>query len=198
MPFVGPPDAQVAAAVPPPSAPAVVGPFAGQLVVAVNRQRERERDGRTTAVVMQWFAFRRPNGQEIVVPAGYVTDFASVPRIGRWFMPPFGRHAIAAVLHDWLYSVGQPGRRADADQVPWEALTELQVDDLQRGVMHQTVKLFGSRGYERAAVDWVVSFMDWRTGEWLDPPAPRELFFNGGDPDLIAWIKDQPPLNCAA
>ncbi|MFV2733470.1 DUF1353 domain-containing protein, partial [Escherichia coli] len=39
----------------------------------------------------------------IAVPAGYVTDLASVPRILWSVFPPHGRYAKAAIIHDWLY-----------------------------------------------------------------------------------------------
>ena len=36
------------------------------------------------------------------VPAGYVTNFASVPRLLWWFIPRYGRYTKATVLHDCL------------------------------------------------------------------------------------------------
>lgn len=36
------------------------------------------------------------------VPAGFVTDFASVPRFLHWLVLPYGAYTRAAVLHDWL------------------------------------------------------------------------------------------------
>lgn len=38
----------------------------------------------------------------LVVPAGYITDFASIPRIGRWLFSTAGKDAKAALLHDYL------------------------------------------------------------------------------------------------
>lgn len=37
-----------------------------------------------------------------VVPSGYVTDLASVPRCLHWLTLPYGAYTRAAVLHDWL------------------------------------------------------------------------------------------------
>ena len=189
-----PRETQVAASPAGPSAALVDRP----LVCAIHPDKDRERDGRTTVIVMQPVAYERPStGVWIWVPAGYVTDFASIPRVGRWMIPPFGRHAIAAVVHDWLYSVGEPGQRGYADEVFSEALKELGVDPVRRGVMHAAVTGFGSGGYDRAAETWSRSFMDWRTGEWLPPPAGREAFFRDGDPAVIDQIRNQPPINCA-
>ncbi len=44
--------------------------------------------------------------QTFVVPAGFETDFASVPRLVVWLVPRFGRYTRAAILHDWLCTVG--------------------------------------------------------------------------------------------
>ena len=189
-----PRETQVAAA----PAGTAAAPVDRPLVCAVNHHKNRERDERTTVVVVQPFAYEQPStGRWIWVPATYVTDFASIPRVGRWLIPPFGRHAIAAVVHDWLYSVGEPGRRGWADDVFNEALKELGVDPVRRGVMHGAVTSFGSGGYDRAAETWGRSFMDWRTGDWLAPPAQREAFFGDGDPQVIERISNQTPINCA-
>src|SRR5438132_13707846 len=39
----------------------------------------------------------------IVVPAGFVTDFASTPRAIWAVLPPTGRYQMAAIVHDFLY-----------------------------------------------------------------------------------------------
>jgi len=36
------------------------------------------------------------------VPAGFVTDFASVPPAISWLIPSYGKYTLAAVVHDWL------------------------------------------------------------------------------------------------
>lgn len=38
----------------------------------------------------------------ITVPAGFSTDFASVPKLAQAIYPPMGYYGNAAVLHDWL------------------------------------------------------------------------------------------------
>ena len=45
----------------------------------------------------------------VVVPAGFATDFASVPRAFWRLLPPFGEYMLAAVVHDYLYAVGARG-----------------------------------------------------------------------------------------
>ncbi|MEK6443601.1 DUF1353 domain-containing protein [Pseudonocardia sp. T1-2H] len=41
-----------------------------------------------------------------VVPASFLTDFASVPRFVTWLVPITGKYTEAAILHDWLCTVG--------------------------------------------------------------------------------------------
>ncbi len=41
-------------------------------------------------------------GDTFTVPAGFVTDFATVPRFMRSVVEPYGAYTRAAVLHDWL------------------------------------------------------------------------------------------------
>lgn len=58
---------------------------------------------------------------EIVVPAGFKTDFASVPRLVGMYLLFGGKGERAAVVHDWLYSQHKVSREL-ADDVFREAL----------------------------------------------------------------------------
>jgi len=49
------------------------------------------------------------SGVRITVPAGFVTDLASVPRPFWRFFPPAGDYAAAAVVHDWFYRTAGSG-----------------------------------------------------------------------------------------
>ena len=49
----------------------------------------------------------------VTVPAGFITDGASVPRLLWWLFPPVGRYFLAAVVHDWLLENGMPWREAN-------------------------------------------------------------------------------------
>ena len=65
-------------------------------------------------------------GKTILVPAGFVTDFASTPRAMWSFLPPFGTYQKAAVMHDYLYWT-QGCTRKQADDILWEAMVESEV-----------------------------------------------------------------------
>lgn len=53
--------------------------------------------------------FRSRNGVTVETPVGYVTDFASSPRILWSILPPHGGLIIASLPHDWGYSHGGKG-----------------------------------------------------------------------------------------
>ncbi|WP_062120568.1 DUF1353 domain-containing protein [Aureimonas sp. AU40] len=53
------------------------------------------------------------SGRWVIVPVGFVTDGATVPRCLWWFLPPWGtRESKAAVVHDFLLSMGVEWREA--------------------------------------------------------------------------------------
>jgi len=53
----------------------------------------------------------------VTVPAGFDTDFSSVPGWALSLMGEYDRHDLAGVIHDWLYRVRAP--REAADRVWW-------------------------------------------------------------------------------
>lgn len=78
----------------------------------------------------------------VIVPTGFVTDFASTPRFLWWLFPPAGTWSKAAVLHDYLYA--QPGcSRFLADAIFREAMHLLHVPLWRRVVMYYAVRLCG-------------------------------------------------------
>jgi Protein of unknown function (DUF1353) len=79
--------------------------------------------GRGLWRLLEEFAYESdvPGVGRVVVPAGFVTDFASVPRIPVAFWLVGGTAHAAAVVHDWLYTTGQVPKRS-ADLVLYEAM----------------------------------------------------------------------------
>ena len=77
----------------------------------------------------------------IIVPAGWVTDFASVPRVFQWIFPSDGDYTKAAVLHDYLCELaGFDGPLADA--IFRAAMKELDVKTSRRIAMYYAVRLY--------------------------------------------------------
>ena len=87
------------------------------------------------------------SGVVIRVPAGFETDFASVPRLLWPLLPPTGSYGKAAVLHDYLYATqqiaGQPISRSRADEVFLEAMKVLGVRPLKRLLVYWGVRVGG-------------------------------------------------------
>lgn len=85
------------------------------------------------------------SGEPILIPAGFTTDFASIPRIAQIIIPKdVGRRA--AVVHDFLYSTrGAYFRynREQCDEIFLEAMGILSVPWLTRHIMFLAVRLFG-------------------------------------------------------
>jgi hypothetical protein len=82
-------------------------------------------------------------GKTITVPAGFVTDFASIPRLPIVYLAVGGRGDRAAVAHDWLYS-SQAVDRATADAILREALLATGYGSLLANMFYAAVRLFGA------------------------------------------------------
>lgn len=71
------------------------------------------------------------SGKWLVVPVGFVSDGASVPRPFWWFMPPWGSLSTkAALVHDYLLATRPPGyeTRKPIDDEFYIALVAIGVD----------------------------------------------------------------------
>lgn len=125
--------------------------FHGRLTTAFLRRRTRE--GRRVAVLTRPLAFGCQFSRKrivVVAPPGFITDFASMPRAVRRVAPAIGRHAEAAVIHDWLYALGVPGdeaQRALADRVFLRAMERLGVPWGVRRAMHAAVRGGGAHAF---------------------------------------------------
>ena len=81
----------------------------------------------------------------IKVPKGFVTDYASIPKLFRTVVLPYGKHSGVSVVHDWLYSsnCNLDVSREKADKIFLEILKEEKVNFLLRIVMYIAVRKFG-------------------------------------------------------
>lgn len=81
-----------------------------------------------------------------LVPAGFETDFASIPRIFWNILPPIGSYAQAAVVHDYLYQTRKISRK-EADLTFLLLMKSDGVNFLIRTIMYWAVRLFGGSHY---------------------------------------------------
>ena len=87
-----------------------------------------------------------PSTSIIRVAAGFITDFASIPRIFWNILHPTGEYGKAAVIHDWLYRTHECSRK-QADEIFYEAMTVLGVAWWKRATMYRAVRWFGKSAY---------------------------------------------------
>jgi len=105
-------------------------------------------DGRKRKLVKDLIYYSKLLNQIIVVPKGFITDFASVPRIFWNILPPSGRYTKAAVLHDYLYQTHLINKET-ADNIFKEAMECLGVSKFKIWSMYGAVKFFGASSYEK-------------------------------------------------
>lgn len=78
-----------------------------------------------------------------VIDSGFVTDFASVPRIPIAFTLFAGKAKKSAVLHDWLYT-HKPFSRAEADKAFLCAMEAEGLGWFTRQSMYRGVRMGGA------------------------------------------------------
>jgi len=84
----------------------------------------------------------------VTVPAGFITDGASVPRPLWWFIPSWGSYSRAAVVHDYLClqlaqgtpHASAPTRKA-ADAIFYDAMVDCGVNTTVRFLMWAAVRI---------------------------------------------------------
>jgi hypothetical protein len=99
----------------------------------------------------------------ILVPAGFITDFASVPRIPFAYLLTGNKAQAPAVVHDWLYST-QKFTRDVADDILHEAILASGYSRFTAWIMWAGVRMGG----------WVA----WKKPNLKQPPHIRlpEIF----------------------
>lgn len=125
--------------------------FTGRLVLralAPAELLERESDSQLFEL-REPFVFSSSVGV-ITVPAGFISDFASVPRAARWYVDDDDPAILfGSIVHDWIYSQrGAVGlervlTREQADQVLREAMEACGARARQRLVVFWAVRLGG-------------------------------------------------------
>ena len=111
-------------------------------------------DGKNWRLVEEFeFYFDDRDGRKAIkIPAGFVTDFASVPRVFWNILPPWGKYGKAAVVHDFCYRTGCVSRKK-CDWIFLEGMRVLGVPKWKRLIMWAAVRLFGWSAYVREPKD---------------------------------------------
>lgn len=117
---------------------------------------EMHDDGKNWTLTEEFEYYRTDDpSSKIVVPKGFVTDFASVPRIFWWIIPPTGtkRNPVgkSAVCHDFCYDKTCPYdfTRKEADDIFLEAMTAVKVSRFIRYIFYYSVRWFGKSRFRK-------------------------------------------------
>ena len=90
-------------------------------------------------------------GKVIVVPTGFITDLASVPRVPIAYMLAGGTSNEASVVHDYLYTSHIVDRQT-ADAVLREASAVTGVPAWRRAIMWASVRAFGGSHWDEKPI----------------------------------------------
>ncbi len=85
-----------------------------------------------------------PKGFAVRVPPGFMTDFASIPWIFRWWQTgSVGSQRVAAYFHDWLYSSQTSFTRKHSDVVFREVMKDAGANKFRRWAMYLALRAGG-------------------------------------------------------
>lgn len=112
------------------------------------------RSGKQLFTLLEPLAYVSPTFGAIVVPAGTVSDFASVPGIVKGYLDDDAPAILyASIVHDYLYGVGgalPDGRtftRQQADAILREAMIASGARTTQAALVYAAVRAFGWRNW---------------------------------------------------
>jgi hypothetical protein len=92
-------------------------------------------------------------GDKIIVPKGFKTNFASVPRLAKFYIDDDDWQIRApSVVHDYLYSAESAElgfTRKQADEVLLEAMMGLGMRKTKALLIYFVLRLFGGPNYEK-------------------------------------------------
>lgn len=118
----------------------------------------------TTWALTMSLSWTGTKGEAFVVPAGFVTDFATIPRFLHWEVSPYGAYTRAAVLHDWLlvelaaWTEARAMHSPGSGHAPQPPANSRDCDGIFRRVMEDLGVPWAKRWTMWAAVRWASLF----------------------------------------
>jgi len=99
-------------------------------------------------LIMHYYRYVSSVGM-IIVPTGFLTDGASVPRMFWNIFNPVGPTFPAAVIHDFLYSKHNTEySREESDRIFKEAMFNLGIGWVTRETVYRAVRMFGGPSFK--------------------------------------------------
>lgn len=103
-----------------------------------------EANSRMNFVLTRDVLFCRASTNEVLlVPAGFITDFSSIPEAALQGLPENAQDTGAALLHDWLYAISAPRSESHqiyADQIFVEEMGETGTERLRRAMLDKVAR----------------------------------------------------------
>ena len=118
----------------------------------------------------QWVLQKPLAYRSIVVPAGFVTDFASIPSPLCNLIPRTDRYLSAAIVHDFLYW-DQSCSREQADRLLFAAMENAGVPPLKREAIRAAVRALGGHAWSGNAADRREGYVRVLPRRYRTPPA---------------------------
>ena len=113
-------------------------------------------DGKHYRLAEEFEYYRTGNPDaKILIPKGFITDFATIPRIFQAIMPPTGTrknsYGKAAVLHDYLYDKDclYIFTRQEADLIFLEAMQARGVNRFVSWILYTCAKYFAKHRFRQ-------------------------------------------------
>jgi hypothetical protein len=101
-----------------------------------------------------------PTKDIIKIDAGFITDFASVPRIFWNIYPPYDPHyGKAAVIHDGLYAA-KIFKRSKSDKILKEAMKVLGASWITRHIIWLAVRVGGGHAWETDKFSMLIHYIN--------------------------------------
>jgi hypothetical protein len=143
------------------------------------------------AILMEDMAYQIGDTSErIIVPAGFVTDWASIPRpLWTFGLAPFGQYTRAAIIHDYLYW-SHKCTRDQANRLLVIAMKESEVGAFDVGIIYGGVSAGGGSAWQSNADEKKKGLVRTLSPDWRKPadpnmswPAYRKMLKDAGVPD---------------
>jgi hypothetical protein len=118
------------------------------------------------------------DGMGIIVPTGFLTDFASIPRLLRWLYSPVGApYHVAAVAHDYLYSSVPNVTRKEADRAYLSIAKAMGTKAWSARLMYRALRMGG--------------YLAWRSNrKRLREDGPTWRMLTDEWPSWLAWANE--------
>ncbi|PAF41366.1 DUF1353 domain-containing protein [Helicobacter sp. 11S02596-1] len=94
------------------------------------------------------------NRKEIFIPAGYVSDGATIPKIFWWLLSPFENYLKCCILHDYLCDLFALGliHRKTCDDIFLESMAAIGIKKSTRYILYFFVRAYALARYNSLSI----------------------------------------------